>query len=168
MDFLGEYTAGLYGHSDPVIQAAIEQALADGIVLGAPNRYEAELARLMCARFPSLDMVRFCNSGTEANLNALSGARAATGRSHVMVFEGAYHGGMLSFAHGNSPMNVPFPYVFGRYNDLERTLGLIERHQRRARGDRDRADDGGGRLHSRPSPSSSPACARPRAAMASS
>jgi glutamate-1-semialdehyde 2,1-aminomutase len=133
LDFLGEYTAGLYGHSDPVIRAAVEQALKDGIVLGAPNRYEAELARLMCARFPSLDMVRFCNSGTEANLNALSGARAATGRSNVMVFEGAYHGGMLSFAHGDSPqkpsMNIPFPYVFGRYNDLERTLGLIERHQ---------------------------------------
>jgi len=129
LDFLGEYTAGLYGHSDPVIRAAVEQALKDGIVLGAPNRYEAELARLMCARFPSLDMVRFCNSGTEANLNALSGARAATGRSHVMVFEGAYHGGMLSFAHGTSPMNIPFPYVVGRYNDLERTLGLIERHE---------------------------------------
>jgi len=129
LDFLGEYTAGLYGHSDPIIHAAVRQALADGIVLGAPNRYEAELARLMCARFPSLDMVRFCNSGTEANLNALSAARTATGRSHVMVFEGAYHGGMLSFAHGTSPMNVPFPYVFGRYNDLERTLSLIERHR---------------------------------------
>jgi glutamate-1-semialdehyde 2,1-aminomutase len=129
LDFLGEYTAGLYGHSNPVIQAAIRQALADGIVLGAPNRYEAELARLMCARFPSVDLVRFCNSGTEANLNALSGARAATGRSHVMVFEGAYHGGMLSFGKSVAPMNIPFPYVFGRYNDSERTFGLIERHK---------------------------------------
>lgn len=139
VDFLGEYTAGLYGHTEPVIQAAVEQALKDGIVLGAPNRYEAEFARLMCARFPSLDLVRFCNSGTEANLNALSGARAATGRSHILVFESAYHGGMLSFAHGPPPqgpssqgplsMNIPFPYVFGRYNDLDRTLALIERHQ---------------------------------------
>jgi glutamate-1-semialdehyde 2,1-aminomutase len=128
LDFLGEYTAGLYGHSDPVIQAAVKQALADGILLGAPNRYEAELAELMCARFPSCDLVRFCNSGTEANLNALSGARAATGRSHILVFEGAYHGGMLSFAHGSSPMSIPFPYVFGRYNDLEGTQALIERH----------------------------------------
>ncbi len=128
LDFLGEYTAGLYGHSDPVIRAAVEQALADGILLGAPNRYEAELAKLMCARFPSCELVRFCNSGTEANLNALSGARAATGRSHILVFEGAYHGGMLSFAHGSSPMSIPFPYVFARYNDLEGTLGLIEQH----------------------------------------
>ena len=128
LDFLGEYTAGLYGHSDPVIRAAIEQALADGILLGAPNRHEAELARLICARFRSCELVRFCNSGTEANLNALSGARAATGRSHILVFEGAYHGGMLSFAHGASPMSIPFPYVFARYNDLEGTQALIERH----------------------------------------
>ncbi len=128
LDFLGEYTAGLYGHSDPVIHAAVRQALADGILLGAPNRYEAELARLMCARFPSCELVRFCNSGTEANLNALSGARAATGRSHILLFEGAYHGGMLSFAHGPSSMSIPFPYVFARYNDLEGTRALIERH----------------------------------------
>jgi glutamate-1-semialdehyde 2,1-aminomutase len=132
LDLLGEYTAGLYGHSDPVIKAAVEEALADGILLGAPNRYEAELARLMCDRFPSLDLVRFCNSGTEANLNALSGARAATGRSHILVFEGAYHGGMLSFAHRSSSqkpsMSIPFPYLFARYNDLEGTLALIERH----------------------------------------
>ena len=128
LDFLGEYTAGLYGHSDPVIRAAVEQALADGILLGAPNRHEAELARLMCARFPSCELVRFCNSGTEANLNALSGARAATGRSHILVFEGAYHGGMLSFAHGPASMSIPFPYVFARYNDLEGTLALIEQH----------------------------------------
>jgi glutamate-1-semialdehyde 2,1-aminomutase len=129
LDFLGEYTAGLYGHSDPVIHTAVKQALADGIVLGAPNRYEAELAKLMCERFPSVELVRFCNSGTEANLNALSGARAATGRSHILVFEGAYHGGMLSFAHGSSPMSIPFPYVFARYNDLEATQTLIERHK---------------------------------------
>ena len=127
-DFLGEYTAGLYGHSHPVIQAAVERALKGGVTLGAPNTYEAELAELMCARFPSCDMVRFCNSGTESNLNALSAARALTGRTHILVFEGAYHGGMLSFAHGASPANIPFPYVLGRFNDLEATLDQIDRH----------------------------------------
>ena len=127
-DFLGEYTAGLYGHSHPVIQAAVKKALADGIVLGGPNVYEARLAELICARFPSCEMVRFCNSGTEGNLNALSGARALTGRSHILVFEGAYHGGMLSFAHGNAASNIPFPYLFARYNDLEGTRALIEAH----------------------------------------
>jgi glutamate-1-semialdehyde 2,1-aminomutase len=77
IDFLGEYTAGLYGHSHPVIVEAIREALVDGIVLGAPNRYEAALAEAVCSRFPSVDLVRFCNSGTEANLLALSLARAS-------------------------------------------------------------------------------------------
>ena len=63
VDFLGEFTAGLYGHSHPVILRAIEEALADGIVLGAPNRYESELAAAVCERFPSVELVRFCNSG---------------------------------------------------------------------------------------------------------
>ncbi len=54
LDFLGEYTAGLYGHSDPVIHAAIKQALADGILLGAPNRYEAELAAADVRALPVL------------------------------------------------------------------------------------------------------------------
>jgi glutamate-1-semialdehyde 2,1-aminomutase len=127
-DFLGEYTAGLYGHSNPIIQAAVQDALAGGIVLGGPNPYEAELARLICARFASCDLVRFCNSGTEANVNALCAARAITGRSRVLVFDGAYHGGPLTFAHGGSPMNLPFPWVIGAYNDLEATLAVIERH----------------------------------------
>src|SRR5262245_47393529 len=68
VDFLGEYTAGLYGHSHAVIVQAIKDALADGFVLGAPNRYEGALAEAICTRFPSIDLVRFCNSGTEANL----------------------------------------------------------------------------------------------------
>jgi glutamate-1-semialdehyde 2,1-aminomutase len=128
VDFLGEYTAGLYGHSNPIIQAAVRAALEGGIVLGGPNPYEAELARLICARFPSCDLVRFCNSGTEANVNALCAARAITGRTHVLVFDGAYHGGPLTFAHGGSPMNLPFPWVIGAYNDLEATTAAIERH----------------------------------------
>lgn len=127
-DFLGEYTAGLYGHSHPVIMEAVRAALDDGLVLGAPGRFENELARLICERFPSCDLVRFCNSGTESNLMALGAARAATGRSRVLVFEGGYHGGVLSFAHGSSPVNAPFDYIFGRYNDLEATLERVGPH----------------------------------------
>lgn len=129
VDFLGEYTAGLYGHSHPVILAAIKQALEGGIALGGPNAYEARLASLVCARFPSCERVRFTNSGTEGNLMALGTARTVTGRSHILVFDGAYHGGVLSFAHGAAPVNVPFPTVVGRYNDSETTLALIERHK---------------------------------------
>jgi glutamate-1-semialdehyde 2,1-aminomutase len=128
-DFLGEYSAGLYGHSHPKIMAAAERALKSGIVLGGPNEYEAELAALVKGRFPSIDLIRFTNSGTEANLMALVTARAATGRSHVMAFEGGYHGGVLAFKGGPSAVNAPFPMVMATYNDTEATLGLIEKHK---------------------------------------
>jgi glutamate-1-semialdehyde 2,1-aminomutase len=129
LDFLGEFTAGLYGHSHPAILEAIREALDAGIVLGAPNRYETVLARAVCERFPSLELVRFCNSGTEANLLALSLARAATGKPAIMVFEGGYHGGVFFFASaGGSPINAPFPFVVGTYNDAEGATRLIAEH----------------------------------------
>ena len=127
-DLLGEYTAGIYGHSHPRIRAAIIEALDDGLNLGGPNRWEAELGRLMCDRFPSLEKVRFCNSGTEANLYAVTAARACTGRMHVLAFDGAYHGGVLSFVSAN-PMLAEFPFVIAQYNDLEGCAALIARHR---------------------------------------
>jgi glutamate-1-semialdehyde 2,1-aminomutase len=128
VDFLAEYTAGLYGHSNAVIVDAIQNALADGFVLGAPNRHEAALAEAICARFPSIELVRFCNSGTEANLLALSLARAVTGLAGVLVFAGAYHGGILLFAHGISPLNPPFDWIIGEYNNGAEAARLIEQH----------------------------------------
>ncbi len=124
-DFVSEYSAGLYGHSNPVIQEAMRQAIANGIALGGPNTYEARLGAELVARFPALDRVRFCNSGTEANIMALSTARAVTGRDKVMVFHEGYHGGVLSFGHGGSVLNLPFPYVFGTYNDVAGTEALL-------------------------------------------
>jgi len=127
-DFLGEFSAGIYGHSHPAIMAAVREALGDGLSFGAPNRYEAELAEAICRRFPSCEMVRFCNSGTEANLMALATARAATGRDKVIVMEGGYHGSVLKFAGGGAVTNVPYPYLLAHYNDLPGTLSLIEQH----------------------------------------
>lgn len=124
-DFLGEYTAGLYGHSNPAIQAAIRKALADGIALGGPNRYEAGLASEICRRFPSLELVRFCNSGTEANLFALSAARAVTGKSKILAFDGGYHGGVFYYGLARSAINAPFPMVFARYNDAAGAAAMI-------------------------------------------
>jgi glutamate-1-semialdehyde 2,1-aminomutase len=127
-DFLGEYTAGLYGHSDPTIRNAVRDALDHGLVLGGPNRYEVPLAQELCRRFPSLDRVRFCNSGTEANVLALSAARAATGRSAVMVFDGGYHGSVLYFGRGGSPLNLPVPWIKARYNDIDAATALIRQN----------------------------------------
>ena len=127
-DFLGEYTAGLYGHSQPVIQAAIKKVVDDGMALGGPNPYEGELAAELCKRFPSVERVRFCNSGTEANLFAISTARLATGRPAVMVFDGAYHGGVFYFGQHKTEINAPFPWVYATYNDIDGTLALIDKH----------------------------------------
>ena len=84
-DFVNEYSAGLFGHSNPVILDAVRSAAADGIALGAPNRFEAQLASEVTRRFASIERVRFCNSGTEATLLALSTARAMTGRPKIMA-----------------------------------------------------------------------------------
>jgi glutamate-1-semialdehyde 2,1-aminomutase len=128
VDLLGEYTAGLYGHSQPAIRAAIERTLADGISFGAHNTYEGRLAAEVCRRFPSLDLVRFTNSGTEANLMAVALARVVTGRAKIAVFDGGYHGGLMSYGHGGSPLNAPYDVVLGRYNDLDATARLFAEH----------------------------------------
>lgn len=128
IDFLGEYSAGLYGHSNPLITAAISRALQQGIVLCAPNPYELELASLICTRFPSCDRVRFCNSGTEANLMAISAARVYTGRRKIMVFDGAYHGGVFYFAGHHSPANAPFEFLIGKFNNTQEAMDMILSH----------------------------------------
>ena len=72
-----------------------------------------------------MDLVRFTNSGTEANMMALAAARCFTGRSKIMPMEGGYHGGTLYFSHGASPVNAPFDCVMGHFNDVEATRKLI-------------------------------------------
>lgn len=119
LDLLGEYTAGLFGHSELRILNAVQAAMARGINLAAVGENEQRLAALLCGRFPSVEMVRFTNSGTEANLMALAAARAFTGRSTTMVMRGGYHGGVLTFASERNPVNVPIPLAFTDYNDPE-------------------------------------------------
>ncbi len=127
-DLLGEYSAGLYGHSNPVVIEAMIAALREGVSRGAHTRYEVDLAEAICARFASVERVRFTNSGTEANLMALSAARAFTGRDRVLVFRGGYHGGLLSFASGQSPVNAPYDILLGEYNDAAGARALIGEH----------------------------------------
>jgi glutamate-1-semialdehyde 2,1-aminomutase len=81
VDFVGEFSAGLFGHSEEVIKSAVRCALDEGVVMGAPTIHERELAELLCTRFPGIDQLRFCNSGTEANIWALTAARQLTGRT---------------------------------------------------------------------------------------
>ena len=134
IDVLGEYTAGIYGHSHPVIRAAIDRALNHGWNYAGRNAYEARLAQLIVDRIPSIELVRFTNSGTEGNVMALAGARVfvqRTGRTQarkVMVFHGGYHGGVLYFVSGGSPVNLPYEFVVAPYNDVEGTRTLFAEH----------------------------------------
>jgi len=126
VDFVGEYSAGLFGHSNDVIKSAIHKALELGVAMGAPTAYERDLAELICERYPSVDQVRFCNSGTEANLMALTSARILTGRNKLLAFNDAYHGGVIKFLGGPCALNVPFDFVLANYNDIEGTAELID------------------------------------------
>jgi glutamate-1-semialdehyde 2,1-aminomutase len=129
VDFLNEFTAGIYGHSHPVIRRAIDAALDGGLNFGAHSAAEARFAAAICARFPSIELVRFTNSGTEANLMAVSAARAITGRPKILVFAGGYHGGVFYFRGHGSPLNAPFEYLLGRYNDLAAVEALVRPHR---------------------------------------
>ncbi|HEY1301798.1 MAG TPA: aspartate aminotransferase family protein [Stellaceae bacterium] len=128
-DFLSEFTAGIFGHSHPAIRRAIEAALEGGLNFGAHNKAEARFAAAVCDRFPSIELVRFTNSGTEANLMAVSAARAITGRPKILVFGGGYHGGVFYFRGHGSRLNAPFDYLLGRYNDLAAVEALTRPHR---------------------------------------
>ena len=89
---LGNYTAMILGHAHPKVVEAIKKQVARGTAFAAANPIEVELATLLCERVPSLDLVRFCNSGTEATMFAMRLARAFTGRPNIARIEGGYHG----------------------------------------------------------------------------
>lgn len=127
-DFVAEMTAGLYGHSNELIQKVIIKTMQDtGLNLGGTTKLEAQYATLLCERF-SLDRIRFCNSGTEANLHALAGARRYTGKRKIVVFADGYHGAVLGFAGGKpGGNNVDLDdWIIVPYNDIEATVAAIK------------------------------------------
>ncbi|KAJ5289208.1 aminotransferase [Penicillium angulare] len=129
LDFVGELTAGLYGHSSPKIKKAMTGVLSDiGLSLGATNIYEKKYADLLCSRF-DLDSLRFANSGTEANIHALAAAREFTGKRKVVVFRGGYHGSVLAFGLGIAPNNVdPHDWILSQYNDPDALNEVFNTH----------------------------------------
>ncbi len=129
LDCVGEFSAGLFGHSNRIITSRLHEILDNGVVMGAPTAHERELAGLLCKRFPSIEQLRFCNSGTESNIMALSTARVVTGRKKLLAFNGAYHGGVIVFPPGGSALNIPFDFVLADYNDIEATAKLIRQHR---------------------------------------
>lgn len=142
VDYVGSWGPMITGHQDPDVLAAIERQLRVGVSYGAPTELEIEMAELLCARVPGLDMVRMCNSGTEATMSALRLARGATGRDYILKFEGCYHGhgdallvkagsGLLTFGVPTSP-GVPADLakytLTAQYNDLDSVEALLRDH----------------------------------------
>src|SRR6266567_6596201 len=142
IDYLGSWGPLIAGHAHPGVVAAIQDAATRGTSYGAPIEAELELADLVKHAFPSIDLVRFVNSGTEATMSALRLARAKTGREMILKFDGGYHGhadgllvqagsGPLTFGQPDSPgvpaaaaaqtLSVP-------YNDLPAIRAAFDAH----------------------------------------
>ncbi len=92
IDFNGNYTSLILGHAHPDVVKAVQQAAEHGLSFPGPTEHEIRLAELLKRRVPSVESLRFTNSGTEATMNAVRLARAFTGRPKIAKFEGAYHG----------------------------------------------------------------------------
>lgn len=92
VDFVCSWGPMILGHNYPKVVQAVEEALANGTSFGAPTPLEVELAELVCDAMPSVEKVRFVNSGTEATMSAIRVARGYTGKNIVVKFDGCYHG----------------------------------------------------------------------------
>jgi glutamate-1-semialdehyde 2,1-aminomutase len=92
VDYVGSWGPMILGHSHPDVLDAVRRQLEHGLSYGAPTAMETEMADLVCAMVPSMEMVRMVSSGTEATMSAIRLARGFTGRDSIIKFEGCYHG----------------------------------------------------------------------------
>jgi glutamate-1-semialdehyde 2,1-aminomutase len=92
LDFNGNYTSLILGHAHASVVEAVTEQATRGMSFPGPSEHEVKLAEILTQRIPSMEVVRFANSGTEATMNAVRAARAFTGRTKLAKFEGAYHG----------------------------------------------------------------------------
>lgn len=141
LDYVGSWGPLIVGHAHPEVIQAIQRAAEQGTSYGAPTEIETECAEAVLKAYPSMQMVRMVNSGTEATMSALRLARGVTGRSKIVKFEGCYHGhadqllikagsGALTFGVPTSP-GVPAQTaattISARYNDLEGLEAIFQR-----------------------------------------
>jgi len=145
LDYVASWGPLIAGHAEPSVVLAIQHAAARGTSYGAPTEVEIRLAEIVKDSFPSIDLVRFVSSGTEATMSALRLARAATGRELVIKFDGGYHGhadGLLVQA-GSGPLTLGAPDSPGvpaataaqtlslPYNDLAALGAAFQQHSER-------------------------------------
>jgi len=132
IDYIGSWGPMILGHGHPAVLEAVKKAADDGFSFGAPTEREIELAEEILSLVPSMEQLRLVSSGTEAAMSALRLARGATGRSHIVKFEGCYHGhadallvkagsGLATFGHPTSagvPPEVVQHTMVLEYNNL--------------------------------------------------
>ena len=124
LDFNNNYTSLIHGHAHPVINQAVQKQLSLGTAYSFSNEAEIELAELLCERIPSMDRIRFVNSGSEAVMNAIKAARASTGRFKIAKCEGGYHG---SYDYAEvSLSSTPENWGTGRPQSVEYSKGTPE------------------------------------------
>ena len=142
IDYCGSWGPLILGHAYPAVVDAVTLAASRGLTYGATTEAEGALARLVCESVPSIEMVRFVSSGTEATMSVLRVARAFTGRSKIVKFEGCYHGhadGLLVQAGSGvatlslpDSAGVPASYaaetLVAPYNDVTAIEAVFERH----------------------------------------
>ena len=127
IDYVGSWGPMIVGHAHPAVVKAIQDAAGLGVSYGAPTPWETELAGMVVEAIPSIEMVRFVNSGTEATMSAIRLARGVTGRDRIVKFEGCYHGhaDSLLVKAGSGAMTFGVPDSLGVPADLARqTISL--------------------------------------------
>jgi glutamate-1-semialdehyde 2,1-aminomutase len=140
IDYVGAFGPLILGHGHPAVVAAIRTAVDAGGSFGATTPTEIRLAELIRSRMPSVERLRFVNSGTEAAMSALRVARAATGRDLVIKFDGGYHGHadslLVDAGSGVATLSIPgsagvasavaAQTLVATYNELSSVAGLLE------------------------------------------
>ena len=143
VDFVMSWGPLIHGHAPPELTRALTQAARRGASFGAPTEIEVELGERVCRLVPSVERVRFVNSGTEATMSAVRVARAATGREKLIKFAGCYHGHADEFlvqaGSGATTLGVPTSpgvshcvaeqTLIARYNDIDSVKELCRTHQ---------------------------------------
>ncbi|HEV8673556.1 MAG TPA: aspartate aminotransferase family protein [Methylomirabilota bacterium] len=151
LDFNGNYTSLILGHAPPAVVAAVQEVAPRGLSFPGPSEHELRLAEVLTRRVPSCQQVRFANSGTEATMLAIRGARAYTGRAKIAKCEGAYHGthdwvqvSITPPVDGAGSRKRPKPVAAGAgvpdavlkhvvvlpWNDADAAVALIDKHAR--------------------------------------
>ena len=142
VDYVMSWGPLIHGHAPPELTRALRSAAGRGTSFGAPTAQEVELGRLVCRLVPSIERVRFVNSGTEATMSAVRVARAATGRDRIVKFAGCYHGHgdafLVQAGSGATTLGVPTSPGVARataadtliadYNDVESAARLCRAH----------------------------------------